>query len=232
MTPMSDALIAEDLLLLLTNDQTGKLLVASNRVDIALGGALLIELALMQRVDVAREDGIVRKGRLLVQDGRPTSDSLLDEALGRVAAKRGKKPKDVLPGLGKGVQALLHARLAERGLLHAETAKILGVFPSHRWPSNDGAHEAAVRAALVTALRSGRADDAREAALIALLHALKAVTKVIDPASVGLSKAELKANAGQIAEDDWAAKAVREAIDAALAIVAASSSAAAVSGGG
>lgn len=37
-------LIAEDLLLLLTDDRTGKLLAPSTPVDIALGGAVMIEL--------------------------------------------------------------------------------------------------------------------------------------------------------------------------------------------
>ena len=96
---MNHVLIAEDLLLLLTDDQSGKLMVASNQADIALDGALMIELALEQRVDVAAEDGVVRKGRLLVMDASPTSDSLLDEALGRIAAKQGRKPKNVVPVL-------------------------------------------------------------------------------------------------------------------------------------
>jgi Golgi phosphoprotein 3 (GPP34) len=42
-------LLAEDLLLLLTDDRTGKLVIASNQVDIALGGAMLVELALVER---------------------------------------------------------------------------------------------------------------------------------------------------------------------------------------
>lgn len=222
---MNDVLIAEDLLLLMTDDRSGKLLLASNRVDIALGGALLIELVLAQRVDLTTDDGGVRKGRLLVTDATPTSDPLLDAALGQIAARQGKKPKDVAPALGKGVRARLHARLAERGLLHEETAKILGIFPSHRWPSSDSRREDSIRAPLTAALQVGRTDDPRLAALIALLRALKAVAKVVDPASVGLTRRELNANAQQIADGDWAATAVRDAIDAMLAIVAASSSA-------
>ncbi len=46
-------LLAEDLLLLLTDDDTGKLAASRTEVDLALGGALLVELALMDRVDVA-----------------------------------------------------------------------------------------------------------------------------------------------------------------------------------
>ena len=230
---MNDALIAEDLLLLLTDDRSGKLLVASNQVDIALGGALLIELALEQRVDVAREDGVVRKGRLLLQDASPTSDPLLNEALGQIAAKQGRKAKNVAPALGKGVRARLHARLAERGMVHEETAKILGVFPSHRWPSSDGGREDSVRALLANALRAGSTDDARIAGLVSLLHALKAVTTVLDPAELGITPREMNANADRIAEGDWASEAVRKAIDAMLAaVIAATSSSAVVASSG
>lgn len=85
-------LLAEDLLLLLTDDDTGKL-AASTEVDVALGGALLVELALMDRVDVARAHDRVREGRLVVRDANPTGDGLLDEALAIVEEqKEGKKP--------------------------------------------------------------------------------------------------------------------------------------------
>jgi len=49
-------LIAEDLLLLLTDDNTGKMALLSTLVDIALGGALLVELAVSEHVDVAGAD--------------------------------------------------------------------------------------------------------------------------------------------------------------------------------
>jgi hypothetical protein len=50
--------------------------------------------------------------------------------------------------------------------------------------------------------------------------------------SVGLSKREMNANAKRIAEGDWAAKAVRQAIDGMSAAVIAATSSAVVLGGG
>ncbi|HZR96786.1 MAG TPA: GPP34 family phosphoprotein [Gaiellaceae bacterium] len=217
-------LIAEDLLLLLTDDRSGRLLAPSDDVDVALGGALLLELALARRVNVAGEGSRVREGRLFVTDDGPAGDPLLDEALAAVGAKEGKRPSDVVAGLGKGLRARLQARLAEQGLLRAETVKILGVVPSQRWPSEDSSHEDSLRAELVEALRAGRAADPRLAALVSLLHALKAVTKVFDAAEVGVTSKELKAAAKQIADGDWASKAVREAIDAMLVAVIAATS--------
>lgn len=224
-------LLAEDLLLLLTEDDTGKLAAPSTEVDVALGGALLVELTLMQRVDVATDER-VREGRLVVRDPDPTGDGLLDKALTIVGQKEGKKPQGVVARLGKRTRVRLYERLVAGGVLRAEEDRILGIFPTHRWPSKDAAHESSVRAGLVRALREGATADARTGALISLLLALKAVHKVVDPASVGLSKKELNANAKRIAEGDWAAKVVRQAIDSMNAAVIAAASLALAGGGG
>ena len=225
-------LIAEDLLLLLTDDETGKLVASASEVDVALGGALLVELTLMQRLDLAGPSEQVRKGHLVVRDASATSDPLLDEALAMAGEKQGKKPQNVVTALGKRVRVRLYDRLAGRGLLRAESGKVLGIFARHHWPAQDATHEDSVRADLLTALRNAMAPDPRTGALIALLLALNAVHKVVDPAAAGLSKREMNANAKRIAEGDWASDAVRHAIDSMNAAVIAATSSTAVFGGG
>ncbi|HEX5967237.1 MAG TPA: GPP34 family phosphoprotein [Intrasporangium sp.] len=226
-------LIAEDLLLLLTDDDTGRLAASGTEVDVALGGALLVDLTLTGRVDVAGANEPVREGRLVVRDATPTGDAVLDEALATIGQREGRKPQNVVVRLGKGVRATLYGRLAEGGLLRAEKGRILGIFPSERWPAEDANHESSVRAGISSALREGRTSDARTGALISILLALRTVHKVMEASSVGLSKQELKASAKRIAEGDWAAKAVRQAIDStSAAIIAVTASAAAATGGG
>ena len=224
-------LLAEDLLLLLTDDETGKLSASGAEVDVALGGAVLVELTLAGRVDVAGPHERVREGRLMVRNPTPTGDGLLDEALALVAQKEGKKPQSVVTRLGKRTRVRLYERLVEGGVLRAENERVLGLFPRHRWPSTDAAHESSVREGLATALRVGATTEARTGALISLLLALNVVHKTVDPASVGLTKQEVNANAKRIAEGDWAAKAVRWAIDSMNAAVIAAVSSAVVLGG-
>jgi hypothetical protein len=226
-------LIAEDLLLLLTADDTGRLAADSTNTDAALGGALLAELALTQRVDLAGPGERVRQGRVIVRDAGPTGDSVLDDALATVGDREGKTPQSVVAALGKRARVRLYERLVEAGLLRAEEGRILGIFPTHRWPAEHTGHEAAVRTELVTALRHGGTRDARTGALVSLLLALKAVHKAVDPDSVGLSKRELNASAERIAEGDWVAKAVRSAINSTdMAVVLAATSARGAGGGG
>jgi Golgi phosphoprotein 3 (GPP34) len=45
-------LLAEEFLLLCFDDRTGKKIISSDRIEPALGGALLAELALMERIGI------------------------------------------------------------------------------------------------------------------------------------------------------------------------------------
>jgi hypothetical protein len=76
------------------------------------------------------------------------------------------------------------------------------------------------------------APDARTAALIALVHALRCEHKIVDPRQYGLPKRELRARAEQIAKGNWASEAVRKAIDEMIAAVVAATSAAAATSAG
>lgn len=222
-------LLAEDLLLLLTDDDSGKTAVASS-IDVALGGALLTELAILGRVDVAGEAEQVRQGRIVVRDASATSDPLLDEALATTGEMQGKKPHSVVEALGKHVRARLYDRLVERGMLRAESGRILGVFPRRTWPAQDSVHEDAVRADLVTALQAAETNDARTGALVSLLLAVKAVHVAVRPDAAGMSKRELNASAKRIARGQWAPEAVRRAVEETVAAVTVVIAAAASSG--
>jgi hypothetical protein len=225
-------LVAEDLLLLVTDDDSGRLSAPSEQVDVGLGGANLLELTLMGRVDLTREGEESRPGRIVVTDPSSTGDPVLDAALETLEAHRGKKPSTVLKPLAKHLRRTLYERLAANGVVRAEEGRILGVFPTHRWPALDAGHESEVRRLLTQALVQGATPDARTAALVALLHALDCEHKVVDPRAHGLSKRQLRARAREIAEGSWASDAVRTAIDQMrAAVVAATASVVVLSGG-
>ena len=226
-------LLAEDLLLLLTDDDTGRLLVSGSAADVALGGAQLIELTLEGRVDLTGE-GEGRQGRLVVRDATRFSDPLLDEALDLVASLEGKKPDAAVGPLGKKLRDRLYARLVEQGVLRSERGAVLGIFPTQKWPAADAAHERQLRAGLEQALLTGLQPPERVAALVSLLRALRTVHKVVRPKDHGLSKRDLERRAKEIAEGDWGSAAVRKAVDAmaaaTMAAVTAATSAAVISG--
>lgn len=161
-------LIAEDLLLLLTDDDTGRLVVSGTVVDTALAGAQLVELSLARRVELDE------RKRLAVLDTASTGDEVLDRALELVQRKQGKKASAVMSGLAKGVRGELYDRLVATGFLRMEQGTVLGLFARRRWPTASADHEAATRRRLTSALVQGTAPEPRDASLVALLHALRA----------------------------------------------------------
>ncbi len=103
-------LLAEDLLLLVTDDASGRLAVPGMQADAGLGGANLVELTLLGHVDIAGEQDQGRPGRIIVRDPSPPGDDVLDAALQTLAARAGSKPAAVIRPLGKN---LLHALKCE-----------------------------------------------------------------------------------------------------------------------
>ncbi|KHL18304.1 Golgi phosphoprotein 3 GPP34 [Mumia flava] len=215
-------LIAEDLLLLAYDDESGKAQSDAYHLDYRLAGALLIELALDGRVDVVREDGPVvaesggtrvKAGRVVVVDAAPTGSAVLDDALVRVAEKP-RKPKDLISPLGKGLRDRLLADLAERGVLRREELRVRGIFPTTRWPAEDSSHEVRVREECVAVLLDGAEPSPRTAALISV--AGEGSVAHLVPRD---QRKAAKARAEEIAESSWAGDAVKKAVDEITAAV-------------
>jgi hypothetical protein len=209
-------LLAENLLLLVTDDASGRLYVRTDPLDPALAGANLIELTMMGKVDLSGEGSAGKPGRLIVCDSSPAGDEVLDAALRIVLARTGHRPSAVMRPLGRDLRRTLYERLAAAGAVRAEPARVLGVFP--------------VRRLVTQALVQQAAPDLGSAVLIALVHALKCEHKIVDPRLSGLSRRELRARAEQIAQSSWTSQALRQMIDATTAAVKSAAAAAASAG--
>jgi hypothetical protein len=142
-------------------------------------------------------------------------DPVLADALATITEKD-RRASDVVTRIGKGLEKRLATGLAERGVLERREGKVLGLFPRTTWPAADLTHEAEVRRAITACLVDGAEPDERTGALIALLAAIDQAHTAVVPGT-GLKKRELAKRAKQIAEGQWAAKAVKDAVDAAAA---------------
>jgi hypothetical protein len=225
-------LIAEELVLLALDDVTGKKKIGSDKLEPAVGGALVTELALLERIGITpREDGWSRRGRITITSLKPTDDPDLDLMLERLAANEGKKLKDLLSTMGfrkrvtKDFPSRLLERLARAGILTPHRDKVLGLIPRTTWPAPDPSSEDEVRQRLQSALVAGLTPTERTVALIALLQAVGLLDKVVKTDDRKLARSRAK----ELSEGDWAAKAVRDAIQEAAA---ASASAIAAGGAG
>ncbi|SFP97182.1 Golgi phosphoprotein 3 (GPP34) [Amycolatopsis arida] len=197
--------IAEDLLLLAFDDDTGKPISGVSNLELSLAGALLIELAMLGRVGLAVEGESVKKGRLVLRDSTPTGHPALDDALDKLGKLEGRKPQDAIrPLSGDDLSNRLLAGLADRGILRREQGRVLGIFPTTRWPAEESRHEEEVRAGLRRVLVDGGAPTEREAAMIALLSAMKLAGRVVDAPDRKLVERRAK----EIAEGNWVSDAM------------------------
>jgi hypothetical protein len=206
-----EPLIAEDVLLLLLDDDSGAFLSGSN-ASAVLAGAVLAELALTGAAEVETESGRWRRTQVVVEQPHEVTDPVLVAALDAIGEKR-RSPQDLVGHIGKQLPERLCARLAERGILRREDSKILGLFPRTRWPAEDSQREQALRGQLQRALVGGEDPDVRTAVVVAVLNAADLVPRVVDRGA--MSKRDLKARAEEIAAGSWATEAVRKALDAA-----------------
>lgn len=229
-------LILEDYLLLTLDDATGKTVVDASYREQVAAGALLVELALLGRADLAGDGDGGRVGRIVVRDASTTGNALLDEALDVVRSKEGSKPKALVGPIAKlKPAARAVASLADRGVLRREEGRVLGIFPTTRWPAADSRHEDAVRRDLWRVLVDGEEPAERTAALAAILSATgqagrvlaagggRGARVVVDgaPGWTAAQRRAVDARAKQIAADSWATLAVKayvEEITAAIVV--------------
>lgn len=220
-------LIAEELLLVGT-DLEGRNLLGSHRT-IVLGGALLTELALRERLDI--DD----RGRLRVVEGGSTGDPVLDEALVRFGEREGKKPKDVLDRVGKKLQQPLFDSLVRRELVRPEPVKALGLTLSTRWPVVTSGPRDATLTDLVRVITRAQEANSRTGALISLVYAVDALPRVLTKElRPGMTNREVKRRGKEVTKGRWASeavvKAVQEAAAATMAAVGAATAASSSSG--
>ena len=199
-------LIAEDLLLLLLDDTKGTVS-TWGKTDAVLGGALLAELAVMELVTVDEHSSIWRTDKVHATDGPADLDPLLAGALAEIAEKD-RKASTLVGRIGKGLEDRLAARLADRGILQRREGRLLGLFPRTTWPAADTSHEAEVRQRITACLVDDAPPDERTGALIALLAAIDQAHSAVTEGT-SARKRDLEKRAKQIAEGQWAAKAVK-----------------------
>lgn len=201
-------LIAEDLLLLLLDDDSGKPLADSTKLPRVLAGALVVELAMGGSLRITGPGEQTKKDHVVVA-GAPPADVLLRRVFDLVAsASRPMKPQKVIEKSQKNLSKELIARLVAQGFVAENKAKVLGLFPTTTWPARDTSHEKGLRDSLRGALVDGTTPSPHTAALISLISAVDLTHKVI----VDADKKLLKQRAKQIAEGEWAGAAVRKAV--------------------
>ncbi|MBJ8344185.1 GPP34 family phosphoprotein [Antrihabitans sp. YC2-6] len=203
--------IAQDLLLLLLDDESGKQITDSTKLPRALAGAVVLELALAEAVRVSEKNEETKAGRLVTVRGADLlTDPLITAAYETIRRSKPMKPQRVIEKLQRGLREKVLAQLEKQGSIRQQRTKVLGLFPTTKWPARDTRRKQAVRLELERALIHNATPSPHNAALISLLSAIDGVHKVFPDAD----RKAIKKRATEIAEGEWAGTAVRKAVEA------------------
>jgi hypothetical protein len=163
---MTSIPLAEELLLLAYDDQTGKATGSRIGLDLGMAAAVLVDLALAGRV--AYVDGYLK-----VIDETPIGEPIADAVLAKAAADEPHTPAQWVQRLRHRLRTRVLEDLISRGVIHDVDETQMGVIHVHRYPTTDHAYETEIRKRLAAALTSEDLCDERTAALATLLSACR-----------------------------------------------------------
>jgi hypothetical protein len=163
---MTHVALADELLLLGYDDETGRTTTSQIALDLGMVAAILVELALRGRLAIV-------DNAVAVRDATPTGDPVADDILARVGADTPHSAASWVQRLRHGLRNRILASLVERGVIRETDENALDVITLHRYPTVDPAPEADTRARLAAALTGDEPPDERTAALAALVAAVR-----------------------------------------------------------
>jgi hypothetical protein len=214
--------LAEELLLLSLRDDKGTVLCsASMGLPFGLAGAVLMELALKEKIRVEGK-------KLVAATTGDTGDAILDECLAEL--RTAAKPKTVqswISRLGdrKSIRQAFLDRLVQKNILRREEHRILWVFPAERFPTSNPLEELEVRRRLRKAAFTATSPEARTRYLVSLVRACDLVGEVFPDRD---ERKNAKQRFAELAKEEMFGKAVADQVAAVMAACVAACSAATI----
>ena len=217
-----DLYLHEELLLLALKDAKGTIESRASMYAYALGGAILAEFLLVERVTVSDD----KKKLVNFVSGPMLREPLLDECLGLIeAAKRRRRAADWVSRFAriKNLRHRVAQGLCRKRILQASEDKVLWLFTRKIYPERDPIPEQRIVEHLGQAIFGDATEvDARTAILLALAHGTGMLPVHFDKKRLKVRKARI----GQIVDGQLLGAATREAVQAAQAAAIATCSAA------
>lgn len=161
--------IAEEIMLLLLEDDEGRFIhVPELSIRCVLSGAVLMELALKNKIDTDLE-------KLFVINTDPLGDSLLDPTLKKLAAAEDTKDArywvEYCASDADQIRNQSLNRLCEAGILEKEDDRFLWVFKTRRYPIRDGKVDREVKHRIMSILFTDEIPEPRDIIIVGLVDA-------------------------------------------------------------
>jgi golgi phosphoprotein 3 len=196
--------LAEELLLLSHDEKTGHFYNMSDAMP-ALAGAVLMELALRDRIDTDLD-------KLIIVDATPTGEPVLDGILAQMVTEPGTHSTedwlDFVKHSGQGIYDAALQRLIERGVLRREENRVLWVFGTRRYPMVENHEQQEVKLRIAALLMSDDIPDARDIVIVSLAEACGLLEHIFSEGELQHARARID----QIVNLDLIGQAVRSTI--------------------
>ena len=175
---------SEEILLLVLDEGRGELApgMPERSLALALAGAVLMDLALEDRIDTDSE-------RLMLVNATPLGEDILDSTLAEIAGADREQDTgywlERTAGQGDRIREAALARLTDRGILSSEADGLLSLVPSvsrsRRYPVADGQWVEETRLRIMRLLFSDDIPDPRDIGIIALADACGVFRTILAP---------------------------------------------------
>jgi Golgi phosphoprotein 3 len=163
---MKHLTLADEIIVLMLRDDTGAIKPArAASANIAIAGGLLMELALLGRIDTDLTS-------LFIVDPNPVGDELLDHVLREIAAQPVKRSSmwwiNQFGVHGGDLSGTVLGRLVEAGILREEDRQFLWVLSRRAYPKNSGREEREAKARLMSVIFDDVVPTPRDTLLLGL----------------------------------------------------------------
>lgn len=174
--------LAEDIILLLLDDDTGKLAsIDLMTLNYAMAGAVLMDLALRNKIDTDLES-------LIVADSTPTGLQMLDTYLDKISSENKENNTRYwlteLSNYGEDIVDSALNMLVEKKILKTEEKKILWVIGTRVYPMIDDKEEKEVKRRIVDLLMSDEIPTPQDVVLVSLMDTCSLFTTILSSKEV------------------------------------------------
>lgn len=169
--------LAEDIILLLLDDDTGKLAsIDLMTLNYAMAGAVLMDLALRNKIDNDLES-------LIVADSTPTGLQMLDTYLDKISSENKENNTRYwlteLSNYGEDIVDSALNMLVEKKILKTEEKKILWVIGTRVYPMIDDKEEKEVKRRIIDLLMSDEIPTPQDVVLVSLMDTCSLFTMIL-----------------------------------------------------
>ena len=174
--------LAEDIILLLLDDDTGKIAsIDLMTLNYAMAGAVLMDLALRNKIDNDLES-------LIVADSTPTGLQMLDTYLDKISSENKENNTRYwlteLSNYGEDIVDSALNMLVEKKILKTEEKKILWVIGTRVYPMIDDKEEKEVKRRIIDLLMSDEIPTPQDVVLVSLMDTCSLFTMILSSKEV------------------------------------------------